>query len=145
MIIGREKERKELQDAYEAEESKFVAVYGRRRVGKTYLVRQTFKGMMLFAHSGQAKGTLSEQLYGWKSSLADAGYKVSESPKSWLEAFDMLKDLIRQAPAGKKVIFIDELPCSSIAESELFLKIVIEIYIASIKFVFNSTVFRRSF
>lgn len=110
MIIGREKERKELLEAYESEESKFVAVYGRRRVGKTYLVRQTFKDMILFAHSGQAKGTMAEQLYGWKSSLTDAGYKVQESPKSWLEAFDMLKDLIRQAPTGKKIIFIDELP-----------------------------------
>ena len=110
MIIGRTKEKRELLSAYEADESEFVAVYGRRRVGKTYLVRQTFMGKMTFSHSGQAKGTLAEQLYGWKSSLKDAGMDVQAAPICWLEAFDMLKDLIRKSPEKKKVIFIDELP-----------------------------------
>ena len=110
MLIGLNREKKELLEAYEAEESRFVAVYGRRRVGKTYLIRQTFKGKLTFSHSGQAKGTMAEQLYGWRSSLSDAGYKADRSPKSWLEAFDMLKDFIRQSSLEKKVIFIDELP-----------------------------------
>lgn len=49
MIIGREKEQQELREAYLSDESKFVAVYGRRRVGKTYLVRQTFKDSLTFS------------------------------------------------------------------------------------------------
>ena len=110
MIIGREKEQQELREAYLSDESKFVAVYGRRRVGKTYLVRQTFKDSLTFSHSGQAKGSLAEQLFGWKSSLKDAGYDVSATPSSWLEAFDMLKDLIRKSAEKKKVVLIDEMP-----------------------------------
>ncbi len=110
MLIGRKKQQKELLDAYEADDSKFVALYGRRRVGKTYLIKQTFKDKFTFAHSGLANGSLQEQLYGWRSSLENAGYSVPASPKHWLEAFDMLKGLIRRSRAKKKVIFIDEMP-----------------------------------
>lgn len=110
MLIGREKEQKTLREAYKSNESQFVAVYGRRRVGKTYLVRQTFKDMLTFAHSGQAKGSINEQLYGWNSSLRDYGLQTETSPKTWLEAFNLLKILIQQSPNKKKVIFIDEMP-----------------------------------
>lgn len=110
MLIGRIKEQEELNNAYRAPESKFVVVYGRRRVGKTYLVRQTFKDKFTFSHSGLAKAPLSEQLFGWSASLKDAGMAVNLLPKSWLEAFELLRDLIRQSKERKKVIFIDELP-----------------------------------
>ena len=110
MLTGRIKEQRELKEAYLATESKFVVVYGRRRVGKTYLVRQTFKNQFTFAHSGQANAKLNEQLFGWCASLKDAGMEISRLPKSWLEAFELLKDLIRASTAKKKVIFIDELP-----------------------------------
>lgn len=110
MLIGREKERRELLGAYESDEAKFVAVYGRRRVGKTYLVRQTFKDKLTFACSGQAHGKLRDQLFGWTSSLRDAGLPVGKTPTSWLEAFDLLKDLIKVSADKKKVIFLDELP-----------------------------------
>lgn len=110
MLIGREKEQKILKQALASEESQFVAVYGRRRVGKTYLVRQFFKGKLTFAHSGQAKGSMTEQLFGWCSALREAGLKLDTTPKNWLEAFELLKDLVRQSPDGKKVIFIDEMP-----------------------------------
>lgn len=110
MLIGREKEQKILKQALASDESQFVAVYGRRRVGKTYLVRQFFKDKLTFAHSGQAKVALSEQLFGWCASLRDAGLKFDTTPKNWLEAFELLKDLVRQSPDGKKIIFIDEMP-----------------------------------
>lgn len=110
MLIGRVKEQSELMEAYRAAESKFVVVYGRRRVGKTYLVRQTFKDHISFAHSGQANAKLNEQLFGWCASLKDAGMEVNKLPKSWLEAFELLKEHIRKSKAKKKVIFIDELP-----------------------------------
>ena len=110
MLIGRNKEQRELIEAYRATESKFVVVYGRRRVGKTYLVRQTFKDKFTFAHSGQANAKLNEQLFGWCASLKDAGMVIAKMPKSWLEAFELLKEHIRGSKAEKKVVFIDELP-----------------------------------
>ena len=78
MIIGRKKEIAILRDAYESEYSEFVAVYGRRRVGKTFLVREAFDYNLTFQHAGLAKSTMRKQLLAWKSSLADAGYKVGE-------------------------------------------------------------------
>lgn len=110
MLIGRKKQKAQLLEAYHADDSKFVALYGRRRVGKTFLVKETFKDRFTFVHSGLANASLQEQLYGWRSSLENAGYAVSSSPRHWLEAFDMLKDLIRHSKAKKKVIFIDEMP-----------------------------------
>lgn len=110
MLIGRIKEQNELLEAYRAAESKFIVVYGRRRVGKTYLVRQTFKDHISFAHSGQANAKLNEQLFGWCASLKDVGMKVDKLPNSWLEAFELLKEYIRNSNAKKKVVFIDELP-----------------------------------
>ena len=69
MLIGRKKQQAELRDAYNSDDSKFVALYGRRRVGKTYLVKQTFKDQFTFSHSGLANGSLQEQLYGWRLSI----------------------------------------------------------------------------
>ena len=57
-MIGRKAEQDELMRMYESNESEFVAIYGRRRVGKTYLVRETFDGQFTFQHSGLAKGAV---------------------------------------------------------------------------------------
>lgn len=118
MIIGRKKELSQLRDAYESEYSEFVAVYGRRRVGKTFLVREAFEYNFTFQHAGLAKSNMRKQLIAWKSSLADAGLKVGTAPKSWIEAFDLLKDLIRNSTESKKVIFIDEMPWMDTRRSE---------------------------
>lgn len=109
MIIGRDKEQKELLNLLEKEESQFCAVYGRRRVGKTYLIRETFNYRFCFQHTGVARGTLRQQLTAFRNSLSATGMKCP-IPKTWIEAFESLKQLICQAPAGKKVLFIDELP-----------------------------------
>ncbi len=109
MIIGREKEQGELLRLLEKEESQFCAVYGRRRVGKTYLIRETFNYQFCFQHTGVAKGTLRQQLAAFRNSLVAAGMKCA-IPKTWIDAFELLKQLISNAPAGKKVVFIDELP-----------------------------------
>ena len=55
MLIGRKKQQAELLEAYNSDDSRFVALYGRRRVGKTYLIKQTFKDKFTFSHSGLAK------------------------------------------------------------------------------------------
>lgn len=109
MIIGREREQSELLGLLEKEESQFCAVYGRRRVGKTYLIRETFNYQFCFQHTGVAKGTLRQQLTAFRNSLTAAGMKCA-IPKTWIDAFELLKQLINNAPDGKKVLFIDELP-----------------------------------
>ena len=58
MLIGREKEIQELQQAYDSDESKFVAVFGRRRIGKTYLVREVFQDNFAFTYSGMAQASI---------------------------------------------------------------------------------------
>lgn len=118
MIIGRKNEIEQLHDALESEYSEFVAVYGRRRVGKTFLVREAFDYKFTFQHAGLAKSNMKKQLSAWKSSLKDAGLKVGAAPKSWIDAFDLLKDLIRQSTDEKKVIFIDEMPWMDTKRSE---------------------------
>lgn len=109
MLIGREREIDNLHKAFESEVSEFVAVYGRRRIGKTFLVREAFRYHFTFQHAGLFDGKKSEQLYAFVNSLKDAGFRVPAKPRSWLEAFEYLKDLIRQSTEKKKVIFIDEL------------------------------------
>ena len=109
MLIGREKEQKALLSLMASEESQFCVVFGRRRVGKTYLVRETFNYHFTFQHTGVAHGNLREQLRAFRDSLSEAGLRCP-IPKTWYEAFDRLKQLIDRAPQVKKLIFVDELP-----------------------------------
>lgn len=110
MIIGREKEIHQLREAYNDDYSQFVVVYGRRRVGKTFLVRETFDYKFTFQHAGIANAPKSIQLEEWRNSLAKYGLKTDKAPKTWFEAFSLLDDLIRKSRTKRKVIFIDELP-----------------------------------
>ena len=109
MLISREREKKMLLDALRAEEAQFIAVYGRRRVGKTYLIRQTYGNMLTFEHSGLANGGRKEQIQAFTSSIRRAGLKVGIMPTNWLDAFELLKDLVEKSSRNKKVLFIDEL------------------------------------
>lgn len=109
-MIGRELERSKLINAFRANESKFAAVYGRRRVGKTYLVRKTFGEKFTFQHAGLANSNMKKQLEAWASSLRFSFGKKVAKPKTWIDAFDQLKELIMASDDEKKVIFIDEMP-----------------------------------
>ncbi len=109
MLIGREKELKTLREIYASEESSFVAVYGRRGIGKTYLVNEAFEGKLCFRHAGVYHGTSKEQLRAFASSLKDCGFPSETPLDDWFSAFDSLKDLIRHSNQKKKVIFLDEI------------------------------------
>ncbi|MBR6605305.1 MAG: ATP-binding protein, partial [Prevotella sp.] len=89
MIIGREEEQRILLSAAQSEYSELVAVYGRRRVGKTYLIRETFGYKFTFQHTGMANGKTKDQLFSFAISLRDAGYDDCPIPQSWLEAFSL--------------------------------------------------------
>ncbi len=118
-MIGREKERKILLDAVQSDESQFIAVYGRRRVGKTYLIRETFEYNFSFQHTGLQNGDKSEQLKAFERSLKSAGMKNVPVLSDWFDAFYNLGQFLGSLPDGKKVVFIDELPWLDTPKSKM--------------------------
>ena len=109
-MIGRKEETKTLLRALSRNESQFVAVYGRRRVGKTYLVRKAFGNEFAFYHTGIFDGSFREQLDEFKESLEEYGLADCPTLANWRDAFRELRRLLSAKPDGKKVVFIDELP-----------------------------------
>ena len=116
-MIGRDREIKELHDLYNSGRAELVAIYGRRRIGKTYLVDETFKNQITFRHAGLSPvevsktGMLRAQLEHFYYSLKLYGMKENKKPKTWLEAFYMLEKLLQeQKGSERKLIFLDELP-----------------------------------
>ena len=109
-MIGRKAEQIKLHDAYESTHSEFVVVYGRRRVGKTFLVREAFDYKFTFQHTGHSKGSMAEQLLYFKESLEDAGYSGCPLLNTWHEAFRHLQKFLESRAERRKVVFIDELP-----------------------------------
>lgn len=110
MLIGRKEEIKILNSAWKADESKFVAVYGRKRVGKTFLIRECFANNFAFYHTGLANESNRVQLAEFNRSLIHYGKKGKEKIKNWFDAFDQLSILMEQLDIPKKIIFIDEMP-----------------------------------
>jgi len=117
-IIGRIKEIKELKDLYDSGRPEFVIVQGRRRIGKTFLVRELFEGQFTFYHTGlspaeqkiKEKTLLQQQLENFYSSLVRHGYEGT-MPKSWLQSFDVLINLLeKKGLDNRQVVFIDEMP-----------------------------------
>ncbi len=121
MVIGRKKEQALFNDLMKDDNSHFIAIYGRRRVGKTFLVRETFGYRFTFQHSGLSNGRLNEQLFAFQASIRDCGGKPVTKAKNWLEAFEDLKELIRNSTEKKKVVFIDELSWMDTPRSDLMM------------------------
>lgn len=117
-IIGRKEEIQELERLYNSNRAEFVAVYGRRRVGKTYLIKQALKGRITFQHTGVSpvdqrgeKNRMRMQLESFYYSLLNHGLEGYKKPSTWLEAFYQLGQLLGKLDDGtRQVIFIDELP-----------------------------------
>lgn len=109
-MIGRKKELKELKNAYDSKESQLVAIYGRRRIGKTYLVNEAFNHVFAFHHSGLKRGGLKEQLKQFWMSLRQQGHWDCPKLKDWQEAFFELGNFLSRLPEGRKVVFLDEMP-----------------------------------
>lgn len=110
MIIGRSKEIEALRYAYNSDRAELVAVYGRRRVGKTFLVRETFKNKFTFTYSGVPNVSTRVQLKHFHQALIAQGMKKTPVPVDWFDAFMLLYDFIREKKGRRKVVFIDELP-----------------------------------
>lgn len=114
-IIGREEEQLELKDIFNSQRSEFVAVYGRRRVGKTYLIKSYFRktNCVYFQVIGLQNGTMQEQLEIFSESLSETFYDGVDmkTPINWKEALKLLTTCIKNQSGKRKVIlFFDELP-----------------------------------
>lgn len=111
IIIGREKETKDLREWVASERSEFIAVYGRRRVGKTFLIKKSIGEDLLFHFSGSYGQPRKQQLLNFGISFKDqSGSDRIEVPENWTIAFHMISKLIEKSRRSKKIIFLDELP-----------------------------------
>ena len=120
MLIGREKEISILQGALKRDTSSFIAVYGRRRVGKTFLIDETYERKYVFSTTGVYPKRKADELAQFTASLRDAGMDISkgEEPAKWIDAFQCLKELINSSQERKKIVFLDELAWLSAPSSE---------------------------
>ena len=109
-MIGRDNEIRVLRSAVDSDKSEFVALYGRRRVGKTFLVSEFFNGKFAFHHAGLEGASRRETLASFREALQRQGRPACPRLTSWIRAFSELESLLEGLPAGKKVVFLDELP-----------------------------------
>lgn len=111
MVIGRENEVTILNDKLNSDRSEFVAMYGRRRIGKTYLIRNVFAEKYTFRITGLSSATASKQLVNFNMVMAEQYPKARlQKARDWMEAFQQIRQVITRSRQKKKVIFIDELP-----------------------------------
>lgn len=110
-IIGRKKEMTYLKGLLPSNQPAFIAIYGRRRVGKTFLIREAFNNQFTFQLTGLANADTHTQLTNFYLALRKINTKVAEiPPDNWLLAFNQLIDHLEKSKDKKKVIFFDELP-----------------------------------
>lgn len=110
-IIGRRQEQSVLSECYGSDKAELVAVYGRRRIGKTFLVKNFFKEGFCFYLTGIYQGTKKEQLRFFNKQLCEYSGIPYPEAENWFDAFDQLKHYLSNLPENRKaVVFIDELP-----------------------------------
>ena len=120
-IIGREKELKIIDKLLISESPEFLALYGRRRVGKTFLIREYLKTQTVFAFTGSFEARINIQLDNFfREYLRQTkGQKETSAPRNWGVAFSYLTDYLYSLKDQKRkiVVFIDELPWLDTAKS----------------------------
>ncbi len=117
-LIGRDAELKALRKYYDSDRSEFIALYGRRRVGKTFLVRKSADEQFAFYVTGMHNATKSEQLTNFAIAMQKySGAEKLSIPKNWILAFYELSIYLEKLPEGRKLVFIDELPWMDTAKS----------------------------
>lgn len=110
-LVGRQHEKAMLDRLLASGEAEFLALYGRRRVGKTFLIREHFKKQLAFELTGLKDGSMQEQLANFHQELTRRGGKATELPGTWRQAFQQLTDHLKsRRGSGKLVVFLDELP-----------------------------------
>jgi len=109
-MVGRKEERRLLEEAAEKRDAQFIVVYGRRRVGKTYLIRETFGNVFTFSYTGVYGIGNKRQLTEFGKSLNEHSLGSATTPDNWFDAFDALRSLIEQSKQKRRIIFFDEMP-----------------------------------
>lgn len=109
-LIGRIKEIELIQRYYESSKSEMIAVYGRRRVGKTFLIKETMGDLFDFEFIGMYKTASKIQREIFNNKLCSLQNIKNKAPKDWFEAFDRLTEYLLSLKKEKVVVFLDELP-----------------------------------
>ena len=110
-IIGRQAECERLEKCIQADQAQLIIVYGRRRVGKTFLINQFFNGRFDFKLTGAYAQPKETQLRYFAAELSRQSGKRKMVPKDWIEAFEQLREhLSSLAPEEKHAVFFDEMP-----------------------------------
>lgn len=122
-MIGRKDEISTLQECLESRRPEFLVVYGRRRVGKTYLVKEFFNDGFAFYATGVAKLNTRKELKVFNEALVKYGSTKKTIPEDWFDAFSRLETLLtetrkRSAISNKKIVFLDELPWMDTPKSD---------------------------
>ena len=112
-LIGREKEISLLKSYATSNRAEFIAVYGRRRVGKTFLINHVFSNQLVFSMTGIIGGDKNAQMNAFLDAMDICGSPLKRAPSNWYEAFRELRHLLmpKMVEGKRNVIFIDELPC----------------------------------
>lgn len=122
-IIGRDKEIEILDTIWGSKDAEFIAIYGRRRVGKTHLIREYFKNKGIYLEASGAKDKpLKIQLSNFMKAISHTFFKdiPLQTPQSWDEAFELLTNELKNVPKNQKIIlFLDELPWMATKKSGL--------------------------
>lgn len=121
IFIGRSEEKRILLDAAARQESRFVAVFGRRRVGKTFLIRQVMGDQLSFYMTGLSNANNRQQLLNFHTALQRQGGKTLDIPQNWFYAFQQLIDFLEASKRKKKVVFLDELPWLAAKKSDFLI------------------------
>ena len=112
-LIGRQEEQEILRKALASTEAEMVAIIGRRRVGKTYLVEQVYQDRIFFQITGLQKQSMQKQLRNFQDQLSEFAQSSLpiQLPKDWLEAFQLLRTYLKTKVGKQKIVlFFDELP-----------------------------------
>lgn len=131
-IIGREKEKEKLDKILLSNEAEFLAIYGRRRVGKTFLVREYLKKHIVFELSGAKDEPKKQQIENFFGEYLKqtGGKQETQMPDSWHRAFSYLEKYLSNLPKRKSkyVVFIDEMPWLDTPKSD---------FISALEFFWN--------
>lgn len=121
-LIGREHETAILKEVMHNNKSELIAIYGRRRVGKTFLVREYFKNEIVFEIAGLYQGSMSDQLSNFTKEIFKNSRGKITTPANWLEAFTLLENYLNKLKsAKKKIVFIDEFPWMATPKSKFLM------------------------
>jgi hypothetical protein len=119
-ITGRIKEQELMKMVLDGDQPEFLAVYGRRRVGKTFLIRNVYQNEIVFQMTGTANSTTTKELTNFFTSLmmADPETEYEKCPENWFAAFQLLQGYLEKRKGRKKVVFFDELPWIDTPQSD---------------------------